>query len=89
MDGSSNQFLASAGFTCQENRRVCRGNFGNCRKHLLERRRRAHDLLEHRGAINLLAQDDVLALEPLLRTFAVVYVGSCSVPADDTSALIP
>src|SRR5580698_1552631 len=66
VDGSSEEFLAGTGFTREENRGVRGGDFGYARKHRVQSGRGAHDLFEHRGAIDLFLQDQVLFIELIL-----------------------
>src|SRR5262249_61277837 len=45
----------------------------------------ADDLLEHRGAHDLLAQGEIFAAHPVLVPFSLVDVGPRRIPADDSS----
>ncbi len=54
-----------------------------------KRRRGADDLLEHRGAIDLFAQGEVLASNTVFGSLAVVDVGSGGIPADDVAVVVP
>ncbi len=45
-------------------------------------------LLEHRRAIDLFAQRDVLIASPLFRAFTIVDVGGRAVPADDAALFV-
>ena len=53
-----------------------------------KRRRGADDLLEHRRAIDLFAQREVLASDAVFSSLAVVDVSSGGIPADDMAVVV-
>src|SRR5262249_8902697 len=63
VDGARDELLARPGFTRDEDGGVGGSHLGNPREDDLQRLGRADNLLEHRGAIHLVAQRQVLAIE--------------------------
>src|SRR6266436_9518976 len=68
--------------------RIRRRHLGHVRQNCPKRRRGADDLLEHRRAIDLFAQREVLASDAVFGPLAVVDVGSCRIPADDIAVVV-
>src|SRR5262249_1872935 len=67
MDRARHEFLARAGLAGDQDGGVCAGNPRHAIEHRLERPRRPDDLLEHRGAIHLVPQHQILLVELLLQ----------------------
>src|SRR5271170_2684891 len=103
MDGPRDQFLAGSCLPRDQNGGIGRRDLGDPSKHGLQRRRSAHDLLEHGCLVNLLTQRDVLSVElvpqrlnffeSLLQTafgaLATLYIGTCAIPPHDATLFIP
>src|SRR3984893_15963647 len=89
MYGTRNQFLAGTGFARNQHRRVGRSDLYDAGKDTFQCGRGAHDLLKHEDLIDLLSQRNVLLPRSFLRLFAIVYVGTGCIPADDHSSLVP
>src|ERR1700730_16319422 len=83
------QLLASSRLARDEDRRVGRRDFADLAKDRTDRLRRSHDFLEHRGAADLFAKNDVLVLDSVFGPLAVVDVGACRVPPHDPLLFIP
>src|SRR5439155_834413 len=88
VDGSRDQLLAGAGFAQNQYRGIGGGDFVDQREHASQGRRRPDDFLEHRRAIDLFAQRDVLVADPIFRLLAIVDVRRRRVPSDNVSVLI-
>ena len=85
VDGSRDQLLAAAGFAQDQDRGIGGGDLVDQREHASQGRRRPDDFLEHRRAIDLFAQRDVLVANPVFRLLAIVDVRRRRVPSDDVS----
>src|ERR1700730_7695996 len=72
MNGARNELLSGARFTGDKNGRIRGRDLGHTRKHGLQRRRLAHDLLKHRCLIDFLFQCDVLFVKPVLQVLYFV-----------------
>src|ERR1700733_952519 len=89
MQGPGNQFLTCSGFAEDENGRIRWRNFFYLLQHLAHGFARADNFLKHRGAINFLAQSNVLVLEPLFNDFAILDVGPRGIPLFDAPLVVP
>ncbi len=80
MDGAGDQLLAGSGLAEDEHGRVGAGDARDLIEHALQRRRRSDDLLEHRRAVDLVAQRLVLVAHAQLGALALFDVGAGRVP---------
>ncbi len=64
MNRARNQFLAGAGLTCDEHRRIGRRHPLHVLEHFSERRRRPDQFFEIVRALDFFLQVDVLGFEP-------------------------
>ena len=65
VDRPGDELLARAGLAGDQHGRIRRRHLGHVRQNRPKRRRDADDLLEHGGLVDLLTEDDVLALQPI------------------------
>jgi hypothetical protein len=89
VDGPGDKLLAGAGLTGDQHGRIRRRHLRDLRQNGPKRRRGADDLLEHRGAIDLFAQREVLASNPVFGPLEIVDVRSRGIPADDVAVMVP
>ncbi len=89
MDRARDQLLACAGLAEDEDGGICRGDLRDLCEHLAERRRGADDLFEHRGAVDIFAQREILITHALFGPLAIIDVGARRVPAQRLTVLIP
>ncbi len=85
---AGDELLPGPGFTGDKNGRICRGDLGHARNHRLKSGRAAYYLFEHRRAVDLFAQGNVLVLEPLLSLLAILDIGRRSIPTCGASLCI-
>ena len=85
MDRAGDELLPGAGLAGDEYRRVGRRDLRHAREHRAQRWRGAHDLLEHRRPVDLLAEREVLVAHPLLGALAIIDVGARRKPANDAA----
>src|SRR3989454_12619765 len=88
MDGARNQLLAGAGLAEDEDGSVRWGDLGHVPEYHPQGCRGPHDLLEHRFAIDVLSQRQILIAGPLFRPLPIVDVGACGVPAHSAALLV-
>src|SRR6266436_5484 len=89
MNGPSNQLLAGSGFAQNEYGGIRRCDLRDLCQHPPKGFGGPHDLLEHRRAIDLFAQREIFASDPLFGLLAVFDVGPCRIPANHVSLLVP
>src|SRR6266850_1982801 len=89
VDRARDQLLAGAGLAEDEDGGICWGDLRDLCEHLAERRRGADDLFEHRGAVDILAQRQILITHALFGPLAIIDVGARRVPAQRLTMLIP
>src|SRR5882672_1551093 len=89
VDRARDQLLAGAGLAEDEDGGICWGDLRDLCEHLAERRRGADDLFEHRGAVDILAQRQILVTHALFGPLAIVDVGARCVPAQRLTVLTP
>src|SRR5713101_5822451 len=89
MNGPSNQLFAGSCFAQNENGGIRRCDLRDFRQHPPKGFGGPHDLLEHRGAIDLFAQREILASDPVFGLLAVFDVGPRRIPANSLSLLVP
>src|SRR5580658_6654059 len=85
---AGNQFLACAGLARDQNSGIRGSDFGHAGKHRSESRRSSNNFLEHRRFIDFLAQRNVLLLQSLFRSFAIINVNRRDNPTRNASQLI-
>src|ERR1700676_166088 len=88
MNGPRDEFFTGTGFTGNQNRRIAVGDLGHSRQHLGERFRGADNLLEHRGLVDFLSKRDVFMLQSLLRSLAILDIGTSQVPPNALSLVV-
>src|SRR6266853_1669001 len=89
VDRARDQLLAGAGLAEDEDGGICWGDLRDLCEHLAERRRGADDLFEHRGAVDIFAQREILITHALFGPLAIIDVGARRVPAQRLTVLIP
>ena len=96
VNGAGDQLLPGAGLAGDQDGRIGARHLAHEHQHPAQRRRRADDLLEHRGLADLVAEGDVLLLELifellqlLFRAFAGVDVRERAVPPEDRPLVVP
>ena len=88
VDRPGDELLARAGLPGDEHGGIGRRHLGHVRQDHPERPRSADDLLEHRRAIDLLAQREILASDAVVGALAIVDIGSGGIPADDRAVVV-
>ena len=88
MYGASNQLLACAGFSRNQDGRIGRRNFRHLPQHLPQRCRGANDLLKHRRVFDFLSQSDVFVSDPIFREPTIFKVCRRREPPDNLSVVI-
>src|SRR5882762_2481801 len=88
MNSQRDEFFAGAGFAGDQNRRIAAGDLRHVRQDGGQRGRPADDLFEHRGLVDFLSKRNVLLLQFLLVSFAILDVGTCDVPPNDLSLVV-
>src|SRR6266850_600727 len=88
MNGPRDEFFAGAGFACDQNRRVADGDLRHLRQDGGQRGRAADNLFEHRGLVDFLSKRNVLLLQFILVSLAILDVGTCDVPPNDLSLVV-
>src|SRR5262245_17625419 len=83
MNRPCDELLAGSGLAADQHRRVGRRNLFDLLEERADRRRRAHNLFEHRRATDLLAQHHVLVLDTVFSSLSVVDVRARGVPPYD------
>ena len=89
MNGARQQFFARAGFPQNEHGGLRGCHLRHVPQDRAERRRRPHDFLKHRRAVEVFAQRQVFAAHPLFGLLALVDVCARHIPAHETSLVIP
>src|SRR5713226_1853274 len=89
MNGPSNQLFAGSGFAQNEYGGLRRFNLRDVCQHPPKGFGGPHDLLEHRRAIDLFAQREIFASDPLFGLLAVFDVGPCRIPTNNAPLLVP
>src|SRR2546430_423662 len=89
VDRARDQLLAGASLAEDEDGGICWGDLRDLCQHLAERRRGADDLFEHRGAVDIFAQHQILITDTLFGPLAIIDVGARRVPAQRLTVLIP
>src|SRR6185295_739513 len=77
------------GLASDQHRGIGRRHLGYLRQNRAKPWRSADDLLEHRRAIDLFAQREVLAADAVFGSLEVVDVRSRGIPADDVAVMVP
>src|ERR1700686_3106715 len=88
MNGPRDEFFAGAGFTGDQNRRIAAGDLRPLRQDRGQCGRAADNLFEHRGLVDFLSKRDVLLLQFILVSLAILDVGTCDVPPNDLSLVV-
>src|SRR5882724_10429727 len=88
MDGSRHKLFACSRFTRNQNCGIGWRNFGNAREYGLQSRGGSDNLLKHRSFINLFPESGVFPLQSLLRSLAILNVGTCEVPPNELSLAV-
>src|SRR5258705_1114248 len=88
MNGPRDQFFAGAGFASDQHRRIAAGDLRHARQDGGQRGRPADNLFEHRGLVDFLSKRNVLLLQFLLVSLALLDVGTCDVPPNDLSLVV-
>src|SRR6266446_760862 len=88
MDGSRHKLFACSRFTRNQNCGISWRNFGNARENGLQRRGGSDNLLKHRSLINLFPESGVFPLQSLLRSLAILNVGTREVPPNELSLAV-
>src|SRR5579871_1096195 len=88
MNGPRDEFLAGTGFAANQNRRITARDLGYSRQDRCERGRGADNLFEHRGLVNLLSKRNVLLLQSVLGSLAILDIGICDVPPHELSLVV-
>src|SRR3989442_209070 len=88
VNSARDELLAGTGFAKEEDRRIGRGDLRHLDQHRSQRCGRAHDLFKHRGAIDVFAQREILALRPLFGPLAIVDVHGRGVPAEHPALVV-
>src|SRR5476649_890429 len=88
MNGPRDEFFAGARFAGDENRRIAAGDLRHLREDGGQRGRAPYNLFEHRGLIDFLSKRNVLLLQFILVSLAILDVGTCDVPPNDLSLVI-
>src|SRR5258706_2725373 len=89
MDGSRHKLFACSRFTRNQNCGISWRNFGNARENGLQSWGGSDNLLKHRSLINLFTESGVLLLQFILVSLAILDVGTCDVPPNDLSLVVP
>src|SRR5437016_1943736 len=88
VNGARDELLAGTGFAEDEDRRIGRGDLRHLDQHRSQGCGRAHDLFKHRGAIDVFAQREILALRALFGPLAIVDVYGRRVPAEHPALVV-
>src|SRR5882672_1888458 len=88
MNGPRDEFFAGAGFAGDQNRRIAAGDLRHLRQDGGQRGRAADNLFEHRGLVDFLSKRNVLLLQFILVSLAILDVSTCDVPPDDLSLVV-
>src|SRR5476651_2698979 len=88
MNCPRDEFFARAGFAANQNRRIAAGDLGHLRENGGQRGRAADNLFEHRGLVDFLSKRNVLLLQFILVSLAILDVDTCDVPPDDLSLVV-
>src|SRR5258705_10763351 len=88
MNGPRDEFFAGTGFAANQNRRIAAGDLGHSRQDRGERGRGADNLFEHRGLVDFLSKRNVLLLQSLLGSLAIVDVSTWVIPTDDLAVIV-
>src|SRR4029077_4465605 len=89
MNGPSNQLFAGSGLAQNEYGGIRRCDLRDLCQHPPKSFGGPHDLLEHRRTIDLFAQREIFASDPLFGLPAVFDVGPRRIPANNVSLLVP
>src|SRR5882672_10372827 len=89
MNSPRDEFFAGAGFAGDQNGRIAAGDLRHLRQDGGQRGRAADNLLEHRGLVDFLSKCNVLLLQFILVSLAILDVGACDVPPDDLALVVP
>src|SRR5262245_3639330 len=88
MNGTGDELFPRSRLSRDENGRVSRCDAGDVGEDCSQRRRRPDDLLEHRDALELFAERQVLRLQSLLCPFPIFDVDRRDVPSCNPALLI-
>src|SRR5712671_3137419 len=88
MNGPRDELFAGAGLAGDQNRRISAGDLRYLRQDRGQRGRAADNLFEHRGLVDFLSKRNILLLQSLLVSFAILDVGTCDVPPNDLSLVV-
>src|SRR6266850_638925 len=88
MNGPRDEFFAGARFAADQNRRIAAGDLRHLRQDGGQRGRAADNLFEHRGLVDFLSKRNVLLLQFVLVSLAILDVGTCDVPPNDLSLVV-
>src|SRR4030081_258952 len=88
MNGPRDELFAGAGFAGDQHRRIGAGDPGHLREDGCQRGRAADNLFEHRGLVDFFSKGNVLLLQFVLVSFAILDVGTCDVPTNELSLVI-
>src|SRR6195256_140709 len=88
MNGPRQELFASAGFARDQHRRIAAGDLGHVRREAGQRARAADNLFEHRGLVDFLSKRNVLLLQFILVSLAILDVSTCDVPPNDLSLVV-
>src|SRR5882762_8694664 len=88
MNSPRDELFARAGFAGDQNRRIAAGDLRHLRQDGGQRGRAADNLFEHRGLVNFLSKRNVLLLQFILVSLAILDVSTCDVPPNDLSLVV-
>src|SRR5882762_4199309 len=88
MNGPRDEFFAGAGFAGDQNSRIAAGDLRHLQQDGGQRGRAADNLFEHRGLVNFLSKRNVLLLQSLLGSLAILDIGIGDVPPHELSLVV-
>src|ERR1700716_3026987 len=88
MNSPRNELLPSACLAGNQNRRIAAGDLRHVRQDGGQRGRAADNLFEHRGLVDFLSKRNVLLLQFILVSLAILDVGTSDVPPNDLSLVV-
>src|SRR3979411_1415212 len=88
MNSPRDELFAGAGFAGDQHRRIAAGDLRHLREDGGQRGRAADNLFEHRGLVDFFSKGNVLLLQFVLVSLAILDVGTCDVPPNDLSLVV-
>src|SRR5258708_33758160 len=88
MNSPRDEFFAGAGFAGDQNRRIAAGDLRHVRQDGSQRGRAPDNLFEHRGLVDFLSKRNVLLLQFIFVSLAILDVSTCDVPPNDLSLVV-